>query len=75
MIRVHREVVVSTSEATLREYGIGIEAVSANGHSAHGFIERRMKDFGLTMGTLDKTDAGLSKIEIDLLEVIKAQAP
>ena len=64
LIKVHREMIVSTSEATLREHGIGIEAVSAHCHSAHGLVERRMKDFGLTMGTLDKTDSGLSKIEI-----------
>ena len=58
LLKVHREMVVSTSEATLRVHGIGIEAFSAHGHSAHGLVERRMKDFGLPMGTFDKNKGG-----------------
>ena len=64
LLRLHREMVVRTSDKKLREHGIGIETVAAYGHSAHGSVERRMKDFGLTMGTLDKTKSGLSKIEV-----------
>ena len=41
----HREMVVTT----MAEHGIGIEAVAAHGHSAYGLVERRMKDFGLTV--------------------------
>ena len=58
LLRVQREMVVSTSDKTLREHGIGIETVAAHGHSAHGLVERRMKDSSLTMGTLDKTKTG-----------------
>ena len=39
LLRVHRETVVSTSDKTLREHGIGIEAVAAYGQSAHGLVE------------------------------------
>jgi hypothetical protein len=49
LLKLHREMVVTTSDKTLREHGIGIETVAAYGHSAHGSVERRMKDFGLTI--------------------------
>ena len=39
LLRVHREMVVSTSDKTLREHGIGIEAIAAHGHNAHGLVE------------------------------------
>ena len=64
LISVYKDMVVATSEQVLREHRIGIEIVSAHGHSAHGLVERRMKDFGMALGTLDKQQAGLSKIEV-----------
>ena len=70
LLRLHREMVVTAGDKALREHGVGIETVAAHGHSAHRYVERRMKDFGLAMGTLEKTKSGLSKLEVSNIMIV-----
>ena len=55
--------VIEVNETILKQHEIAIEQVTARQHSAHGLVERRMKDFGDMIGKLDVKQSNMTKTE------------
>ena len=44
---------LEVNEGILKHHNIAIEQVCAYGHSGHGLVERKMRDWGIMIGKLD----------------------
>ena len=55
--------IIEANETILKQHEVAIEQVTARQHSAHGLVERRMKDFGDMMGKLDVKQSNMTKTE------------
>ena len=63
LLATHRDMLVEVNEVIMKEHNIEIEQVTAQQHSAHGLVERRMKFFGEQIGTLNVQKANITKTE------------
>ena len=64
LLAVHRDMLVEVNEVIMKEHTIEIEQVTAQQHSAHGLVERRMSFIGEQMGLLDVKKANITKTEV-----------
>ena len=55
--------IVEVNEGILRHHNIAIEQVCAYGHSGHGLVERKMRDWGTMIGKLDIRGSDISKFQ------------
>ena len=53
LLAVHRDMLVEINEVIMKQHNVAIEQVTAQQHSAHGLVERRMSFVGEQMGLLD----------------------
>jgi hypothetical protein len=74
LLAVHRDMLVEVNEVIMKEHNIEIEQVTAQQHSAHGLVERRMKFIGEQMGQLNVKGANMTKTEAaNYMRVIAAR--
>jgi hypothetical protein len=63
LLALHRDMLVEVNEVIMKEHNVEIEQVTAQQHSAHGLVERRMKYIGEQIGLLNVQRASITKNE------------